>query len=138
MTRTVRLVLAVFLLFMLLGQLFTFEEFPGLLVGLDGFWARVAAIALVAAELLALPILIDIKMSAMLKKMSLASVFAALILLSVLEVMAYFGNTSMLFGATFNLPGGEWSLTFLAGLWVLAVWGVMDRGWIRWRKLIKK
>ena len=28
----------------------------------------------------------------------------------------------MIFGATFDLPGGSWSLLFLAGVWILAIW----------------
>ena len=122
--RVVRLVLAAFLLFMLLGQLFTFEDFPSLLVGVNEVCARAMVIVLVVVELLALPILIGIKMSVALKKVSVVSVFAALLLLNVLEAVAYLGDASMLFGATFDLPCGCWSLTFLAGLWVLAVWGV--------------
>ena len=123
--RVVRLVLAAFLLFMLLGQLFTFEDFPSLLVGMNEVCARAVVILLVVFELLALPFLIDMKVSVTLKKVSVVSVFVALVLLSVLEIAAYLGDVSMLFGATFDLPCGSWSLTFLAGLWVLAVWGVM-------------
>lgn len=131
-TQVVRLVLAAFLLFMLLGQLFTFEDFPGLLASVGEFWSRTVAILLVVVELLALPVLIDVKVSAKLRKVSLVSVFVALVLLSTLEAVAYLGGASILFGATFNLPCGCWSLTFLAGLWMLAVWGVA-KNWISLR-----
>ena len=46
----------------------------------------------------------------------------ALLLLTLLEGMAFYHGVSIIFGATFDLPGGSWSLLFLAGVWILAIW----------------
>ena len=113
----IRLVLSIFILIMLLTQLFTFENFPGLLVG-----AGIAPVVslLVVAELAALPYLLKMSASSNVIRVSKVCGFIILAALSVLEGMAAVNNTtSTLFGATANLPGGLWALLFLSALWVL-------------------
>ena len=127
---SLRLILGGYLVVLLLAQLFAFEKFPSMLesIGL-GDWSTVVAIVLALAQLLALPFLIGLKLPARLVFASFVSVFVALVLLSVLEVMALISDATILFGATLDLPGGFWSICLLLALWVLY-------GWIAalWRK----
>ena len=118
----IRLVLSLFILIMLLTQLFTFENFPGLLagVGVTPVFSLMAGSLLVAAELAALPYLLKMSASSNIIRVSKVCGFIILAALSVLEGMAAVSNaTSTLFGATANLPGGLWALFFLSALWVL-------------------
>ena len=118
----IRLVLSLFILIMLLTQLFTFENFPGLMVGI-GVAPVVSLLAgslLVVSELAALPYLLKMSASSNVIRVSKVCGFIILAALSVLEVMAAVNNTtSTLFGATANLPGGLWALFLLSALWVL-------------------
>ena len=118
----IRLVLSLFILIMLLTQLFTFENFPGLLVGIG--IAPVFSLAvgglLVVSELATLPYLLKMSASSNVIQANKICGFIILAALSVLEFMAAVNNTtSTLFGATANLPGGLWALLFLSALWVL-------------------
>ena len=118
----IRLVLSIFILIMLLAQLFTFENFPGLLVGVGV--APVVSLLLgsllVVAELAALPYLLKMSASSNVIRVSKVCGFIILAALSVLEGMAAVNNTtSTLFGATANLPGGLWALFLLSALWIL-------------------
>ena len=122
----IRLVLGLFILIMLLTQLFTFENFPGLLVGVGvgvgvtPVFSLMAGSLLVMAELAALPYLLKMSASSNVIQASKVCGFIILAALSVLEFMAAVNNTtSTLFGATANLPGGLWALFFLLALWVL-------------------
>ena len=112
-----------YLVVLLLAQLFAFEKFPSMLesIGL-GDWSTVVAIVLALAQLLALPFLIGLKLPTRLVFASFVSVFVALVLLSVLEVMALISDATILFGATLDLPGGFWSICLLLALWVLYAW----------------
>lgn len=118
----VRLIVAGYILVIALSQLFSFDKFPAMLAGLPGVMAVVCAIVLVVAEIGALPFLLAMDVSARLRKASAVMGVVALLLLTLLEGMAFCHGVSMIFGATFDLPGGSWSLLFLAGVWILAIW----------------
>ena len=125
--RVARLVLAVCVLVMLLAQLFTFEKFPGLLAdaSLWGGWA----VVLVVLELLWMPYLVDMRVSAKARRLSAEVGMVVLILLGYLAVNTYGDEQSALFGATVAVPG-SWAAWFLAGLWGLffvVVWGERKR-----------
>ena len=111
------------MLAMLLAQLFTFEKFPGLLAdaSLWGGWA----VVLVVLELLWMPYLVDMRVSAKARRLSAEVGMVVLILLGYLAVNTYGDEQSALFGATVAVPG-SWAAWFLAGLWGLffvVVWG---------------
>lgn len=127
-SQTARRVLAIYLLVILLLQLFAFEDFPAMLAFLTTSEAvqKSLAIIIVLAELIALPCLIGLKTRNWLQKLGLISTILALVLLTVLEVLAVIDGSTMLFGATFDLPSGTWSLFFLAAMWVLAVWANIE------------
>ena len=118
----IRLIVAGYILVIVLSQLFSFDKFPSMLAGLPGGVAVVCAIVLVVTEVGALPFLLSMDVSARLKKISAAMGIGALLLLTLLEGMAFYHGVSMIFGATFDLPGGSWSLLFLGGVWILAIW----------------
>lgn len=118
----VRRIIAGYILVIVLSQLFSFDKFPSMLAGLPGMLAAVCAIVLVVTEVGALPFLLAMDISARLRKVSAVVGVVALLLLTLLESMAFCHGVSMIFGATFDLPGGSWSLLFLAGVWILAIW----------------
>ena len=124
--RAVRFLLAGYVLLFLLLQLFTFEKFPALLesAGVAGGWSHGVAIGLVVVELLALPYLLQMKLPGRVRRASLVSGVVAMLTLTVLEVIAFTHEQTVMFGATFGLPGGSWSLLFLAALWTLLAWSV--------------
>lgn len=126
--RLIRLLAAGYIGVFLLTQLFTFEKFPQLIqgaTGLEGAWVVVIAIVLVIAELMALPFLLGARISRLLQRVSQASGFIALGLLTIMEVLALWGDQSVLFGATFQLPSGMWSLLLLVAIWVLLMWSAI-------------
>lgn len=118
----IQLIVAGYILVIVLSQLFSFDKFPAMLAGMPGVMAVVCAIILVITEVGALPFLLAMDISARLRKVSAAMGVVALLLLTLLEGMAFCHGVSMIFGATFDLPGGSWSLLFLAGVWILAIW----------------
>lgn len=118
----VRRIIAGYILVIVLSQLFSFDKFPGVLAGMSNVMAVVCAIILVITEVGALPFLLAMDVSARLRKVSAVMGVVALLLLTLLEGMAFCHGVSMIFGATFDLPGGSWSLLFLAGVWILAIW----------------
>lgn len=118
----VRRIIAGYILVIVLSQLFSFDKFPSMLAGLPGMLAAVCAIVLVVTEVGALPFLLAMDISARLRKVSAVMGVVALLLLTLLESMAFCHGVLMIFGATFDLPGGSWSLLFLAGVWILAIW----------------
>lgn len=122
--RIAKLLLASWLLFILLCQLFSFEKFPQLLQssGANSLGAFLLAALLVGAELISLPYLIDLRTTTRLIRLSRASGFLALGLLTILELLAYSSSTSIIYGATFDIPAGSWAFCFLAGLWILIIW----------------
>ncbi len=126
--RAARLLLAGYIIILLLLQLFSFDVFPAMLagIGLDGTWSYVVAIALVVVELLALPFLLHMKLSKKFLNISMISGSVALLALSILEVWAFTAGQSVLFGATFDLPGGSWSILLLLALWLLFAWGAWN------------
>ena len=126
--RAARLLLAGYIIILLLLQLFSFDVFPAMLagIGLDGVWSYIAAIALVVVELLALPFLLQMKLSKKFLNVSMISGGVALLVLSILEVWAFTAGQSVLFGATFDLPGGSWSILLLLALWLLFAWGAWN------------
>lgn len=118
----VRRIIAGYILVIVLSQLFSFDKFPGVLAGMSNVMAVVCAIILVITEVGALPFLLAMDVSARSRKVSAVMGVVALLLLTLLEGMAFYHGVSMIFGATFDLPGGSWSLLFLAGVWILAIW----------------
>lgn len=126
--KSVRLVLAVYILLMMLLQLFAIEDYIPIIseIGFGDAGAVLAVIVLVVFELLALPFWIGLKTKDVVRKFSLVSGIIALMVLTFLEVVAFQAGQTVIFGALFELPGGSWSIFFLAALWVLEIWGLTN------------
>lgn len=126
---------------MIIGQLFTFEDFPAVIAAL---WlpggevvARSLAAFLVVAELLALPFLLSMPSSPLFRivSMVLGWIVAGLWLgLAVWEnVMVMMISNSGIFGATIPLPVGWWTVLFSLTLSILLGWAA----WGMWPRLYK-
>ncbi len=127
-TRVVRLLMAGWVTGMLFLQLFGFEKMPSVLYasGVDGALAYVLLIALALSELLSLPFWLGMKLPKEVIQMSIVAAVVSLFMLAVLETMAYLSGQTMFLGAALDLPGGEWSLSFMAAIVVLGAWGMLS------------
>lgn len=125
----VRLFTAVCMSMILFLQLFSFEKMPGIVegAGIPGVAAYIVVILLVSSELLSLPVWMGMKVSKRTMLTSMVAAIVSLILLGVLETLAFLSKQTILFGATFDLPSGGWSLLFVAALWLLAGWGLVGQ-----------
>lgn len=108
-------------------QLFTFERFAEVLQLQYASFASVApvlAACIVTLEVAAIPFLLAMPLSAAARVLSMAAgwlVAGAWFVLSVIALLQ--GNKStVLLGATIELPGGWWTVCFTLGLGVLVAW----------------
>ena len=133
-SRTARIFMALYIVLSLLLQLFTFDKFPDLLakLGVSSGWA----VLLIILELLSLPFLLDMKLPVVYRKISMWIGVATLVLLTALETMAYENNISVMFGATFDLPGGSWSILLIVAMWILFAWGAWGSISKTWLNLV--
>lgn len=123
------LLLTVFLVVMIVGQLFTFEDFPSTL---DAMWlpggstfATIAAALIVTFEVLALPFLLGLRLSVAMRVLSMLFgwlTIATWLVVSVGNVVNGGVANSGLLGATVPLLVGWWSVLFCVALGVLAAW----------------
>lgn len=138
--RSVSLVFASFLVVLVVSQLFTYEEFPAALttLGISEPAAHFLASIIVVSEVLALPFLLFIKTSPLMRAVSMVSGWVAVLALFILTVWENVGislsGNSMLFGATLSVPRGWWSVCVAIALGVLAAW----TAWGMWPKFSKK
>lgn len=122
------LFLSGYILIILLSQLFTFDRFPEVLmsIGIPQLVAVTLVILLVVLELLTVAYLVRTPKT---KKVIIAGKMAsvlALLLLSILEIMAIGSGITVIFGATIGVQGGAWSITFLLAIWVLMIWALIS------------
>ena len=124
-----RLFMAGYLLVLLISQLWTFNKFTEVLmsIGLSQTLATVLIIVLVVLEALAVLYLLGLNKINKVARTGLAISILSLLLLSVLEVFATRSGVSVVFGATLDVPGGAWSITFLLAMWILLAWSIVDR-----------
>jgi len=126
--RPISLAFAAVLVIMLVAQLFTFEEFPGLIASswlLDDRTSSVVAASIVALELLALPFLLQMRLSPAMRVVSMVAgwlVVSTWLIVSLCKNVVGDALHSVLLGATIPLPEGWWSVLFCLALGILAVW----------------
>lgn len=128
-TWLVSLLLAAFFVVMIVGQLFTFEDFPAVLdtmwIPLGEAWLPVVASMIVTFEVLALPFLLGLRLSVAMRVLSM--VFGWLAILTWLvfslgnNLQGDIANSGFL-GATVVLPAGWWTVLFCVALGILAAW----------------
>jgi hypothetical protein len=123
------LMLAGFFVIMVVGQLFTFEDFPGVMMamGLPAGETLAALYAgiVVTLEVLALPFLLGLRLSVAMRVVSMVVgwlVVGVWLGISLLVNLNSAGGDSGLLGATVPLPAGWWSVWFCLALGILAVW----------------
>ena len=131
-TETVRvmsLVLAAVITIMMVGQLFSFEDFsPALaMLQLPGGepMAFVLAASLCIFELLSLPFLLSMRLSPAFRILSMASgwfVVLKWLFITTWETTVAGASHSVLFGTSVPLPAGWWNVFFVFALGLLIVW----------------
>lgn len=122
--------LAAVLALMALAQLFSFEKFIPLLTSLNlpgnEFTAYVGGSLLTIAEVSAIPYLLRMELSPLMRALSLISGWFAivgwLIIQIVLNTQAHHASNNALLGASMHLPVGWWSVVVLLALGGLAAW----------------
>jgi len=133
------LLLAGFFVVMAVGQLFTFEDFPGVLAAFHLPGETLAVIyagVIVALEVLALPFLLGLSLSRAMRVVSMVCGWLAItfwLVVSIFGNIANVGNSGLL-GATVTLPTGWWSVCFCVALGILAAWAA----WGSWPFTHKK
>lgn len=140
----VALFLAVMLLIMAVLQLFSFEKFIPLiesfgLPGGDGTAALVAGL-LVVAEVFALPFLLRMRLSPLMRVFSMVCSWVAVagwVKLAVwVNIMRPEADNLGLLGTSIDLPAGWWAVFFMVALGILAAWA----SWGMWplKKSLRK
>jgi hypothetical protein len=129
-SKTVALLLAGLLAIMVLLQLFSFEKFIPLLesYGLPGGHGTATLVAgvLVVTEVFALPFLLQMPMSRLMRIVSMVCGWLAVSLWLKLSLWANLTTNSIdnvgFFGTSVSLPIGWWAVLFTAALGVLVIW----------------
>lgn len=109
------------------SQLFAFEEYPNVIAsyGIPGLssLSPFAAIGIVFAEIVAIPLLIGMKISRGLKVIGIAGSWAALLYWLIIGIWqsttTEFIPNAGLFGAKVFLPQGWWLVCFILALLIL-------------------
>lgn len=119
---------AAFFTFLAVAQLFTFERFAEVIERyygvFDGRNALVLSACIVTLEVAALPFLLAMPLSRAARFVSMVAgwlVVAVWFGLS-LQLLLSGSEHTALFGATLEVPGGWWTVCFVAALAVLVAW----------------
>jgi hypothetical protein len=128
--KKVSLLLAAIFLLMAVAQLFSFEKFIPLLTSFNlpggEFTAYMLASVIVVGEVAALPFLLRMELSPLMRFASTISSWIVLILWFVVQAGLNVSHSKAvnngLFGASVHLPIGWWAVLFILALGVLAAW----------------
>ncbi len=128
--RIVSIITAGVLVVLAVSQLFSFEDFPGVLASLwlpgGDAMARMLAALIVSVEVLAVPFLLSMKLSPAMRAFSMVMgwlVAATWIKLTLWENLTTNAITNVgLLGATVPLPTGWWSVCFALAFGILVAW----------------
>lgn len=129
-SRTVALFFAFVLAAMATLQLFSFEKFIPLI---ESYWlpggqgtALLVAGLLVVFEVFALPFLLQMKLSKLMRIVSMVCGWLAVSLWFKLALWSNLTTTALtnngFFGTSVEIPVGWWAVSFMAALGVLAIW----------------
>jgi hypothetical protein len=129
-TQMTGIVLALFLILMLVGQLFTYETFAEVIDGFGFFPGKeIAAIVgalIVIFEVAALPFLLRMKLSPLARIASMIAGWAVLLfwfgISEWLNMTLSLAPNSGVMGDTVHLPVGWWMVSFFIGLGLLDLW----------------
>lgn len=140
--RWIAMLLAGMFVVMAVAQLFTFEDFPGLVTGFllptGDRLAPVVAALIVLGEVVSVPFLLGMSLSPLARWCGMVSgwlVVGAWFVISIwLNVTASAATTAGFLGVTVKLPIGWWAVCFSLALGVLAGWA----SWGMWPGPIRK
>ena len=124
------LLFAVLLIIMAVGQLYEFEKFIPLIEGFGVVGGHQGAILIagliVVAEVLALPFLLRMQVSPLMRVVSMSLGWLAVALWIVITIWLSFTVNAVtnvgLFGTKVDIPAGWWAVCYVAALGILAVW----------------
>jgi hypothetical protein len=128
--RTVGVALAGVFVMMVVAQLFTFEKFPEVISAMwlmpDQSLTSVKAAIIVALEVAAIPFLLAMRLSPLMRIFSMAAgwlVIAAWLIVTLCQNLSsnVIANSGLL-GATVKLPVGWWDVLLCVALGILAAW----------------
>lgn len=128
--RGVALLLAAILLIMAVAQLFSFEKFIPLvkefgLPGGEGIATLIAGV-IVTAEVFALPFLLRMRLSPLMRVFSMVCGWVSIALWLLLSVWINVSGTSVttigFLGTSVAVPVGWWAVAFMTALGVLSAW----------------
>ena len=120
--KTAKLILGVLIIFLLLCQLFTFEEFPEILsgAGINSSMSLVVMIVLVITELISLPFFIGMEISRLAILVSRVAGFISLGLMTMISAMTVMdGSPAVMFGATLKNVNSLVGVMVLIIMWAL-------------------
>ena len=120
--KTAKLILGVLIIFLLLCQLFTFEEFPEILsgAGINSSMSLVVVIVLVITELISLPFFIGMEISRLAILVSRVAGFISLGLMTMISAMTVMdGSPAVMFGATLKNVNSLVGVMVLIIMWAL-------------------
>ncbi len=141
-TKKIALVYAGLLTLMVLGQLFAYEKFPALLEAyqLPGgvATAHLLAAVIVISEVFALPFLLRMKTSPLMRYKSMACSWLIAVIWLTLGIILTFANPAVanvgLLGAKMQLEPGIWALCVPIGMVILSIWA----SWGMWPHTLRK
>ncbi|MEO5949988.1 MAG: hypothetical protein ABIQ04_00920 [Candidatus Saccharimonadales bacterium] len=128
--RKISLLFAGILVVMAVAQLFTYEDFPSLiksfLLPTGDRFAYLLAALIVSFEVFAVPFLLGMSVSPLMRWLSMICSWAAAGIWIFISLWLNFTNgivtSAGLLGATVKLPSGWWTVFFSLALGVLAIW----------------
>jgi hypothetical protein len=128
--RTIGIALTAAFVVMAVAQLFTFEDFPGVISTMwmpgDAMLASVKAALIVTLEIGAIPFLLSMRLSPAMRFVSMLSGWLAIAAWFTVTLWQNLSSgvivNSGLLGATVKLPVGWWNVLFCIALGILAAW----------------
>ena len=126
--RGIGLLTAAFFVVLAVTQLFTFERFAEVIElyydMVDSRGALVLSACIVTLEVAALPFFLAMPLSRAARLVSMAAGWLTIMLWLVLTLRQLLrgGESTAIFGATLEVPGGWWAVCFVAALGVLVTW----------------
>jgi hypothetical protein len=132
--RAIPTLAAAIIVLITVAQLFAFERFHEVLLSqytgaFSVSGAEIAAVMIVIVEVLAVPYLLPLRLSAWMSWLSRISGWGMVVFWSILSVVGLIKGDiyTALFGAAVSLPGGWWPLLLIIALGVLLSWASMLR-----------
>ena len=127
---TAALYLALFFVVAAVSQLFAFEDFGGIIssygIPLDDAFNDVAAAVIVTLEVFAIPFLLMMRLSSLMRVVSMVSGWLVLIFWLAVGIwqstVSFYIPNAGLFGSEINLPQGWWLVFYVTALVTISIY----------------